>query len=155
MRVLSGKQPWVWWILHGGKDIENRVWNTHYRGLVLLHASLRDDYEAANLFVAEAFGIRTAALCPKIAELPRGGIVGYARIKRVIAPGYRRRDDPVYDGIETGSHRADGRWHMQDRYGFVLSEPTPLPFLPCPGALNLFRPREAMIAHARAHGETD
>lgn len=44
MKVLSGKQPWWWAILHAGKRVENRlpsspVAKTKHRGTVLLHAS--------------------------------------------------------------------------------------------------------------------
>ena len=27
MRVLTVRQPWAWAIIHGGKDVENRVRN--------------------------------------------------------------------------------------------------------------------------------
>jgi hypothetical protein len=38
MKVLSVRAPWWWFILHGGKDIENRDWPTSFRGRVLIHA---------------------------------------------------------------------------------------------------------------------
>lgn len=37
--ALSVRSPWWWYILHGGKDVENRSWSTRYRGSVLIHAS--------------------------------------------------------------------------------------------------------------------
>ncbi len=37
MRALSVRAPWWWFILRGGKDIENRSWPTNFRGRVLLH----------------------------------------------------------------------------------------------------------------------
>jgi ASCH domain len=36
--ALSIRQPWAWLILHGGKDVENRVWPTTYRGRLWIHA---------------------------------------------------------------------------------------------------------------------
>lgn len=39
MKALSVRAPWWWFILHSGKDIENRDWSTNYRGLIWLHAS--------------------------------------------------------------------------------------------------------------------
>jgi hypothetical protein len=39
MKVLSVKNPWAYLIIHGGKDIENRTWETQYRGPLLIHAS--------------------------------------------------------------------------------------------------------------------
>ena len=38
MKALSIRAPWWWAILHG-KPVENRDWNTNFRGVVLLHAS--------------------------------------------------------------------------------------------------------------------
>lgn len=40
MKALSIRQPWAWLIAAGYKDIENRSWNTKYRGKFLIHASL-------------------------------------------------------------------------------------------------------------------
>lgn len=39
MNALSIKQPWAWLIVQGIKDIENRKWDTDYRGPLLIHAS--------------------------------------------------------------------------------------------------------------------
>lgn len=49
MKALSIRQPWAWLIVNGFKDIENRSWDTKYRGLVLIHASkgmTKDQYRA-------------------------------------------------------------------------------------------------------------
>lgn len=45
MRVLTVRQPWAWAIIHGGKNVENRVRNIAgaYRGPVAIHAGLRYD----------------------------------------------------------------------------------------------------------------
>lgn len=39
MKALSIKQPWASLIAHGIKDIENRTWNTKFRGRIYIHAS--------------------------------------------------------------------------------------------------------------------
>src|SRR6266851_3268078 len=39
MKAISVRAPWWWFILHGGKDIENRDWPTKFRGTVYVHAS--------------------------------------------------------------------------------------------------------------------
>ena len=50
MKALSSRQPYAHNIVHDGKDVENRNWRTHFRGRVLIHASLskaeldRDEY---------------------------------------------------------------------------------------------------------------
>jgi hypothetical protein len=38
MKALSVRAPWWWFILHAGKDIENRDWPTRFRGTIYLHA---------------------------------------------------------------------------------------------------------------------
>lgn len=48
MRILTVRQPWAWAIIHGGKDVENRVRNIAggYRGPVAIHAGAREDTSA-------------------------------------------------------------------------------------------------------------
>lgn len=53
MKIISIRAPWWWWILHGGKDIENRDWKSDYRGPLIIHASsywslndVRGDWES-------------------------------------------------------------------------------------------------------------
>ena len=42
---LTVKQPWAWAIFHAGKNIENRVWKTDYRGDLYIHAGKNYDLE--------------------------------------------------------------------------------------------------------------
>ena len=41
MRILTVRQPWAWAIIHGGKDVENRVRNIagDYHGPIAIHAA--------------------------------------------------------------------------------------------------------------------
>lgn len=41
MRILTVRQPWAWAIIHGGKNVENRVRNLagDYRGPVAVHVA--------------------------------------------------------------------------------------------------------------------
>jgi len=39
MKTITIKQPWASLICEGIKDVENRTWNTKFRGRVLIHAS--------------------------------------------------------------------------------------------------------------------
>ena len=45
MRILTVRQPWAHAIIHGGKNVENRVRNLagDYRGPVAIHAGLQRD----------------------------------------------------------------------------------------------------------------
>ena len=56
MKAISVRQPWAALIALGVKDIENRVWRTRYRGVILVHAGLG----------------RSARTLADIAPFPRG-----------------------------------------------------------------------------------
>ena len=43
--ALSIRQPWAHYIVHDGKDVENRQWSTRFRGPVLIHAGKGVDAE--------------------------------------------------------------------------------------------------------------
>jgi hypothetical protein len=120
MRALSLIQPWAWLVLHAGKDIENRVWNTRFRGEFLIHASkgmTADDYIGAR-DLAASIDPALARSMPPLAQVERGGIVGIATLVDVLPP--------------TETPRAP--WHMPGQYGFRLRSVHPLPFLPCKGS---------------------
>ena len=83
MKALSIRQPWAHHILHDGKDIENRKWNTKFRGRVFIHAGLQFDKAALGGFTQE-----------RICGLPRGGIVGVVTIVDVVTES----DSPWFFG---------------------------------------------------------
>lgn len=66
--ALSIRQPWAHHIIYDGKDVENRTWETRFRGPVLVHASKTPDRLAGDL--------------PAGAHL--GGIVGVVEIVRCV-----------------------------------------------------------------------
>lgn len=122
IRALSIRQPWCHHILHDGKDVENRDWPTRYRGWFLIHAGKAWDDGPP----------------PKpLADAPRGGIVGAARIVDCVTS-------------------MDSRWFM-GRFGFVLRDPIALPLTPCKGALGFFQiddeTRAITAACLRARGD--
>ncbi len=45
MKCLSVRQPWASLIIRGTKDVENRTWDTDYRGRLAIHASKRRETE--------------------------------------------------------------------------------------------------------------
>ncbi len=130
MRALSIRQPWAWAIVSGYKSIENRTWRAHHRGPLLIHAGkgmTRKEFDDF-LDTALAAAVPLAVLNDLRPEnLPRGGIVGQARLVDCVT------EHP-------------SRWFFGP-YGFVLDEAKPLPFRPCPGALGFFELEEA--AHGR------
>ena len=111
MKALSVRQPFARAIVHGGKDIENRSWATSYRGPVLIHAGMRW-HDVTPAMLARRMGVQVPA------DLPRGGIIGRVEI---------------VDCVES----SESPW-FEAPYGFVLTDPRPLPFRPLAGKLGFF-----------------
>jgi hypothetical protein len=57
MKVITVKQPWASLIVEGLKDIENRTWQTKYRGRVLIHSAVKPDIEFKNRCLVGLYGI--------------------------------------------------------------------------------------------------
>ena len=104
IKALSIKQPYPHHIFHDGKDVENRDWPTKGRGWFIVHAGV----SKTELDMDD----------PKEAALPRGGVVGMARIVDCV-------------------QQMESRWFF-GRYGFVLRDAFPLPLIPCRGQLGFF-----------------
>jgi hypothetical protein len=123
MKALSILQPWAWLIVYGYKDIENRTWQTRFRGDVLIHAGKRWGREQRDDLEDVRAAFPMIAL-PDSFEL--GGIVGAARIVDCVAA-------------------CDSAW-FNGPYGFVLEGARPAPaFVPWKGQLGFFDiPRSAM-----------
>lgn len=130
MRTLSIRQPWAWLIVNGHKPVENRDWNTAFRGRFLIHAGgqmVRRDYWATVEHLKTELGIEV----PHFLDLPFGGIVGVATLVDVVT----EMDNPFFMGP----------------YGFVLKDAKPLPFVPYKGQLNWFDvPRDVVLAGVKA-----
>lgn len=120
MKCLSVRQPWAWLLVNGWKNVENRSWSTGVRGRVLIHAGktmTRDDYEACLDFIA--FKGMTVPVPPfNDIDLHRGGIVGSVEI------------------LDCVTHH-HSEW-FEGPFGFVCDLGTPMPFIPCRGALGFF-----------------
>ncbi|WP_147200539.1 ASCH domain-containing protein [Pantoea sp. CCBC3-3-1] len=116
MKALSIRQPWAWLIVNGYKDIENRSWNTKYRGPVLIHAGqtmYKEDYLMASE-IASLSGVQL----PHPDDLMKGGIVGVASIIGCVDTSL----SPWFFGPK----------------GFNLADAKPLPFVPMKGKLSFF-----------------
>jgi len=127
MKVIVIRQPWAWLIVNGFKDIENRTWNTRYRGALLIQASAgfpsKRDLEEIRLFALER-GVRLPE------DFERGGIVGKVQL-----------DDCV-----TTSR---SKW-FEGPIGWVLSKPKKYRFIPLKGQLGLFDPPDKVVRQLRA-----
>lgn len=125
MRVITVYQPWAWLMIDAVercpelvKTIENRVWDTRYRGRLLVHASARIDaraYHDAAALIERHLGVELARKLPPFTRahaLPRGGIIGAVTLVDVRPP----------------TAAPESPWHMLGHYGWVLRDPIRLPF---------------------------
>ncbi len=99
--------------MHGCQEIENRTWRAAHRWPFLVHAGQQLDTEAYDWAAAQGrFGL------PPVDEVPRGGIVGRAR---------------VVDCVTSSA----SEW-FEGPYGFVLAGQEPVPFVSMPERLRFF-----------------
>lgn len=120
MKTLSIRPPWAWAILNLGKRIENRSWETSYRGPLLIHAGksiTRDDYDCVARH-CKRLGVKM----PARHELQTGGIVGICNLSHIFEP----------DTCDDTDFYADGC------YGWKLDDVRPVPFIPQKGRLQLY-----------------
>lgn len=168
MRVLTVRQPWAWAIIHGGKDVENRVRSLGpYRGPVAIHAGLDIDFDAErDDTLREAWG---EARMPtweisgqplfwehrgERAWLPRGVVIGVVdltgshRSKRSMTRSCL--GEPVCFDDTTPTGRLCSPWAMPDHHHLVLEDPRPLARpIPAKGRLGLWRPDTDLEAAIR------
>lgn len=127
-KALSIMQPWAWLIVNRYKAIENRDWPTRFRGPVVIHAGKKIDASAAR-----DVGRRVHPVTGDLADFDLdnlhgkecGGIVGVAEIVDCVI----RSDSPWFVG----------------RFGFVLANQRPVPFIPVKGALGFFDWRNRVV----------
>lgn len=121
MRALSIRQPWAHLIIHGGKRIENRSWNTKHRGPIFIHVAkgctILEFSEACD-FVHSLRDNAASRVLKSAWSAPRMGIAARANLVDVVTES----SDPWFFGP----------------FGFVLEDVEPLPFRPCKGALGFF-----------------
>ena len=116
MKALSIRQPWAWLIANGYKDIENRTWDTKFRGRIYVHTGQRID---PNDFQRQREHVRTSGIM--IPELVTGAVIGEVDIVDCVT----QSDSPWFDGP----------------CGLVLANPVAyVKPIPCKGQLGFFNP---------------
>lgn len=165
MRILTVRQPWAWAIMHGGKDVENRVRNIAggYRGPVAIHSAQVNDVDAW-----AAMGRTNLAAYSHALDAPEshigGAIIGVVDLVDVHV--VRQAHDgtnvcfdnstPVGE-ICSGWASAYDEFPAYGGYHMALRNPRPLAQpIPFKGALGLRRLDETTTASVWAQiGETD
>lgn len=166
LRILTVRQPWAWAIIHGGKDVENRVRSLGpYRGVVAIHAGLTDDWDGHwnPLIIAARPGL--SAHSYRRSQWRYGAIIGlvnlngghtsdecYARGLHHAATLYRS-DRAAFDLLpDSGAGGLIGKaalcspWAMGDHHHLGLSNPRPITPIPAKGKLGLWKPDPALKA---------
>lgn len=133
MRGLSLIQPWASLVALGHKRIETRDWASAYRGDLLIHASKHMPPEAREL----ADALHRAGILPAI--LPRGSVVGYARLT-----GYEKTETLAPRVI--GSPEFEYGNYEPLRFGWFLEGAKALPYpIPHKGALGLWTVPQVLL----------
>lgn len=141
MRALTVRQPWAWAILHGGKDVENRIRNLagSYRGPVAIHAGKTIDETGA-------------VEVPRLINEQRGGDGFGLYLGRDHFGAFVGVVDlvSVHHDSDHGPHRCS-TWAEPDDWHLVLANPRPLEVpIPARGMLGLWTPPASALEQLQA-----
>lgn len=156
MRILTVRQPWAWAIIHGGKNVENRVRNIagDYRGPVAIHAAIGktavlNERQERLLLAADEDGLHGIGDWLDGEPIVGGVILGVVDLVDVHSA------EGNENGIAADMIRGDGRyalngscspWAEANTHHLVLANPRPLSeLIRYRGALGLRRLDDDMI----------
>jgi hypothetical protein len=113
MKVLTVRNPHAWAIIYAGKTVENRDWDTSYRGTLLIHASAsREDCPDDSYDYPDGLcKFPDGTLVPYVAEMVFGAIIGAVDLVDVVKQGHVKVKGNVWAG---------------GPYCFLLENPRPL-----------------------------
>jgi len=114
--VIAGIKP---------KTIENRDWNTHYRGPLLIHASATFEEDALDYWYGKVGSVLEMAVPMDEKAYARKAIVGICDLVDVVTES----SDPWFCGT----------------YGFVLANARPIEPIPYRGQLKLFSVAKSLV----------
>lgn len=127
MKILSIRAAWAWAIIYAGKDVENRTWETPYRGRFLVHASATKDSQAWGEMVGMAMRQHGPLFdIPDLKDMPHGGIIGSVEL------------------TDCGRFLSSPWWIGP--HGFKLSAARPLTFIPLKARLGLYQAPDKVLA---------
>lgn len=128
---LSVRQPWAYLIVNGSKDIENRTWNTSYRGMLGIHSSKKFDWAFFEMLdelapddplqmygdiVRCRFGIVGKRITQHLDEF--GAIIGTATLVETIAT-----DENCGDELSPWAFDCGFAWRLKN----AVALPQPIP----------------------------
>lgn len=149
LRLLSVRQPWASFLVHGIKKLEVRTWKTDYRGPVAIRASGRVsrgllDWLAVDDLLWKAYSklptpdVEYEDFAKDVrATLPTGGVVGFVTLSdcRPMTEWAKQRWNKTEQLVSFG----DQGKQPTNLFGFRVTNPIPVKGKPleAPGMLNL------------------
>lgn len=153
MLALTIVRPMDWAIIHGGKDVENRVWpcpDSVVGKYICVHSGLKWDVD-----YEQSVRSHVRASMPVVPQFPMtatwtgGRIVGVVRVDRVREPPFRapmfQDGGVVDDGPPQSPWAMDGQCHWHVSGAIALATP-----VPARGAQKLWRVPAETEAKIRA-----
>lgn len=125
-KALSFKQPFAWLIANGYLLVDDRTWNSDYRGPILIHAS-KGLYKEYYDYLVD----HTDLPLPPKDKMEFGGVVGIANLIGC----YRANQLPQ---SLTHEQRSSYDSLPPNVYGFLFDQAQALPLMPCRGKLKIF-----------------
>lgn len=127
-KVITIKQPWATLIVEGNKNVENRTWQTKYRGELYIHSSknsfdffcldfLKENDYLLYQYIMIYFGIKNNKITRHINMF--GSIIGKTNL---------------YDIVDN----SDSKWAMGNSYHWLLKDSQKIEPIPCKGKLNIW-----------------
>lgn len=164
MRILTVRNPWAWAIIHGGKDVENRVRNIagNWRGTIAIHVALKEDVNAFSNLDSETLpaldaaadewlGTLTAKQAQRLVSVPWrwgfGAIIGVVELVDVHWSGM----ECSRGSVACHEYGLCSPWAEAYQHHLELANPRPLVEpIPFRGALGLRRLPDDVAAAVRA-----
>ena len=119
IRVLAVRQPYAWLIVTGHKTVENRTWDTGYRGRLYIHAS-GQMHRTPLVELEGQFNIEIDR-----SALTMGAIIGHVELADVVT----QSPSPWFEGP----------------FGFVLANPSIIRPVPALGRLRIYNAPQALV----------
>lgn len=144
VKALSLTRPWSDLVANGLKNVENRVWGTQYRGLLVIHAAQSWDGRTAARVAQPILGLTATSHDNLLREkLHHTGYLGWCRVVDCHADGDLICD--VSRGTSPCSPWAfEGQFHWQLADACRFLEP-----IDGGGRLGLFAPPDDVIGRIR------
>ena len=131
-RALSIKQPWLFLILNGFKDMEIRTTNVKFRGVFGLHASKQFDHKGYG-YLKEEYEEYFKAFSDDY--FTKGGIVGVANLWNIM----KFKDKDQFNDFKD-RHLNNPEWYDKRMKAYVLQDIHTLEkTIPYKGQLGMFK----------------